>query len=625
MTAPIPYRQVVKCLECYELVRSRSTEEQVSCKCQNISVCGTSVASRDGEGTYKAYSEAEWLHYVERAKRAHMNLDSIVNNSGASESIFENLSPYAALSLAHSTQTTPSEREKLRLQYRDKAKKNFWFFLRFCCGFEKVESQLHRQLASVYQQRVRDKYRLWMLPRGHLKTSCITTGGTLWSHVNDDIKTLIASAKSDLSRQILLGMMNIVETNDIFRWLFPEYLPEACPKQLKRTFRWGSERLDFACSRWAGTREGNIQYFSSYKGKTGFHAHRIVIDDAVDEDAITNQEMRDKHEHWLRTCYPLRENPNESIIEVVGTPWHFDDTHMRLVKAEEGRRKAQQENNEAVTPTWKLFRLPCWQERDGILNPIWPEEYSLEALQGIRSQIGSYYFSSQYLLNPLSEEDAVFFANQIHPISEWSIPTNVVNFMAIDLADSETTKGDFTVITVASFDEHGRMYVREIRHGKFSIGQLLEDIWRLCQRWTPVRVGVETTGFQKTILRGYQHAAAQSKWNIPWAEMKRGTTAKPKRIRGLQPRVERGDFFYQEGIANHDRMIDEMVHFPSWAHDDILDTLADLEALYYRAPTIISEPKAPPGSIDALFGKLEDTEQYWLECPDDSYATRPLR
>ena len=52
-------------------------------------------------------------------------------------------------------------------------------------------------------------------------------------------------------------------------------------------------------------------------------------------------------------------------------------------------------------------------------------------------------------------------------------------------------------------------------------------------------------------------------------------------------------------------MTEEMTTYPRSAHDDILDTLADLEALFYKAPEQV-EDNEPKDTYDAFYGKLED-------------------
>ena len=115
--------------------------------------------------------------------------------------------------------------------------------------------------------------------------------------------------------------------------------------------------------------------------------------------------------------------------------------------------------------------------------------------------------------------------------------------------------------------------------------------------------GMEVVG----ILRGYKAQANKNGWFIPWVEINRGKTSKFTRTIGLQPRVERGDFYIEENIPNLEWAIEEMITFPKGVHDDILDTFVDLENIYYAASdSHVIQESVDPNTFDGYFGKLEN-------------------
>ena len=48
-----------------------------------------------------------------------------------------------------------------------------------------------------------------------------------------------------------------------------------------------------------------------------------------------------------------------------------------------------------------------------------------------------------------------------------------------------------------------------------------------------------------------------------------------------------------------------MTTYPRSTHDDILDTLADLEALFFNAPEALTEVE-PEDTFDAVYGSIEE-------------------
>lgn len=516
----------------------------------------------------------------------------------------------AALIKDHLNGRDSAERlEALRIQLRNKCKEDLWFFAYHCCDYKDIETKLHLDMCKRWMRRVNRLFTLWLIPRSHLKTSLWTEAGTLWEIVKDPkIRILIVNAKLTNARGMLANIRNIVETNEVFRWLFPEFCFDLAPRRLRDRCRWTETRIDFPNSVRAGQRVGNIECMSVGASLVSKHYELIIFDDPVNDENTTTKEYRDKIYDWYKNALQLRVDLR-SRVRLIGTRWHFDDLYGRLIKGERAHRKNQEDRNERIVPKFLIYRREVIE--GGV--PIWPERFTLESLDDLKNNpvtgIGSYFFSCQYLNNPVPEEDAHFKISQIKPINDIFIPTNVNNFVAIDLADEETTRGDYCAISVGSFDEKGNMYVREVQRGHFSILDMVNKLQLICNRWDPIRVGIETTVFQKAVYKFYKKEATEKGFNIPWAEMQRGKASKFKRTLGLQPRVERGDFYYEENMENAEWMIEEMTTFPLGTHDDILDTLVDLEALFFAAPKYIEEVEDGPPTYDSTYGSLFDEDE----------------
>lgn len=501
------------------------------------------------------------------------------------------------------------KREALRMSLRHQVKQDLWLFARWCCGYADIDTSLHRGMCDRWQKRMNARFSLWLIPRSHLKTSLWTIAGTLWELVrNADLRVLIVNAKWDIAAAILAEIQSIVQTNEIFRFLFPEYCWDLAPKYKSARCVIRQERLDFPCSVNAGRKIGSIEIMSVGAKLVSQHYDLLIYDDPVNDENTTTRDFRDKIDTWYKNSLQLRVDLN-SRVRVIGTRWHFDDLYARIIRKEEIRRKEHQDAGKRIKPQYLIYRRQVIENG----SPIWPERFKTEDLDDLRREIGTYIYSCQYLNDPLPEEDAYFKRKNIQLIEEFEVPSEIVNFMAVDLADEETTKGDFTVLTIASFDIDGNMYVREIIRDKLSILDVVEKIWFLCRKWNPQRVGIETTAFQKAVVKFYKRRATAEGWQIPWQELERSRASKFKRTLSFQPRVERGDFYYVADIPNCEWMIEEMTTFPLGAHDDILDTLVDIENMSYSAPKILEETKTP-GTYDAVYGPLfEDVEEIELE------------
>lgn len=507
--------------------------------------------------------------------------------------------------------------ESIRLVLRERCKSDFWFFQCRVYGNSDTVTPLHMDMCARWQKRINVSYSLWLLPRSHLKTSIFTEAGILWELIVDpNLRFLIGNAKLDNAVDILANIGSCVKNNDIFRWLFPEYCPDLAPKDVRDRCKWLTHRLDFPCSKYAGKREGNIEVISVGASLVSKHYDRIQLDDPVNDENTTTKEYRDKVDRWYKNLLQLRHS-TDSKVRQIGTRWHFDDAYSRRIKEETARRKKQKEQGLKVVPRYWIYHRQVVEKVEvggetivGYENvqPIWPERFTKENIEEIREENGSYIFSCQYMNNPLPEEDAVFKHSDINFIDELDIPQGVVNFISCDLAVEDTEKGDWWVLTVASFDHLGRMYIREVIRDKLLTSSFLNHAAALTRKWNPMKVSVETTAFQKTLLKVYKEWCVKEGINIPWVEMERGKSSKFKRILSLQPRVERGDFYIEENIKNQEWIIDEMTTYPRSTNDDIMDTLADLESLFYGAPET-RKAVVQKDTFDGVYGSLEDDDE----------------
>ena len=336
---------------------------------------------------------------------------------------------------------------------------------------------------------------------------------------------------------------------------------------------------------------------------------------------------RNKVERWYRNSLQLRHSPHVSRIRIIGTRWHFNDLYSRIITREKKFRASLLQRKKKIKPRYWLYircvveKAPPGKGRDiarkqNVL-PIWPQRFNDETIEDLLVENGSYIFSCQYMNNPLPDEDTIFKHDQIKRISFFEIPEVTTNFLAIDLAVDEKEESDYSAIVVASFDSESKMYVREIVRTKMLPKKALDVIHHLVEKWNVRKVAIETHAFQKTVLSYYKEYAAREGWNIPWVEMQRARTSKVRRFLAFQPRVERGDFYVEEGIAHFDDLVEEMTtfsfdHLPSY--DDILDCLADIEQIYYSATkeeVVPIDVATYEGFYDKLYGSIYEPEYEW--------------
>ena len=123
------------------------------------------------------------------------------------------------------------------------------------------------------------------------------------------------------------------------------------------------------------------------------------------------------------------------------TRWHPDDLAGKLI-SERG---------------WKYLKLPAI---DGTGAALWPDQYPLDRLQSIRTQVGEYTWSSLYQGEPRGRGGAVF-----RDCTTYKTPFSAAGMkisVGVDLAYSAKTHADYSVaVTLA---EHlGVFYVLDVQ------------------------------------------------------------------------------------------------------------------------------------------------------------------
>lgn len=508
--------------------------------------------------------------------------------------------------------------EQTRQALRKRCKDNPLFFIVKVLKYVDASSPLHQDMIRRWVKRRSRRYTLWLIPRSHLKTSVWTVGMNMWEVINDpSLRFLIINAVYTKALEILAEIKSHFDTNEVLRWLFPEFCPDLITDRRRaKLCNWTSERLDFPCGTRVGKKEGNFECLGVEMSLVSKHYDVMVFDDAVNDKNTATTEYLEKVWSWFRNSLQLRHDPNQSRIILIGTRWHFDDIYGRVIEQEHRRRLLGQ------APRWLVYRRKVIEKNpDGIEVPIWPERFTLETIKELEEENGSYIFAHQYLNEPISADDALFKRDKIQFVDEFEVPLDVYTYAAVDLVEEGEYGSDSAVITVMSFDNLGNYYVRQIMRGRIMPFDVIEIIRTLTQVWDIQAVAIEDHGFQRSIVKFYRHYAEQQGFSIPWRPVKIGTQSKFRRILALQPVVETDRFHIVEGIQNAEILVGELTqvtlsHMPT--HDDVIDTVALLHAIHQNAPVIATETKPPPNSLDALFPLDEDIRDLTL---DDSEST----
>ncbi len=434
---------------------------------------------------------------------------------------------------------------------------------------------------------------LLLVSRGTLKTTIHSIAHSIqWILNYPDVRILIATSTDEKAQMIVREMKSHFQFNPRFRFLYPEYCPDA-----KKVSDWGSSTEFTVPNRVRRPKEPTVMTAAVGKALASTHHDIIKTSDVETENNVNTQgQIRSLHE-FFGYLDPLREKfeskdgkPNPGWLDLEGTIYDFSGPHNTTMdKIRSGEWS-----------WWKLTHQSCWIDRPKRL-PLWPERLPREQLERIEQQIGPVLFASQYELNPVASDSGLATLEQIrffpaHLIAELTPRYRI--HTTVDLAGMDPqTEGDSTVFSTAGFDNDGRCDVLSIVKGRFTLDRVI-DLFFAVDKVYPSNLSfkVQKDHFSRTIWPMLQREQAKrGKWlNIILTPVST-RVSKQQHIRGLQAWFLQGIIRFADNISCRNDLVLEILRFPKYEHDDILDTLADQMHNRDGEPSVDVYPDSPKG------------------------------
>lgn len=425
---------------------------------------------------------------------------------------------------------------------------------------------------------------LILFPRGHLKSTVATVAHSVqWILNYPNVRILITTATEDLARDFLLGIKSAFTGNETMKALFPEYCSEG---------ELGSgERFTIKCRNDSrkeygqGGKEPTVRTSTVGSAITGYHGDVQKSDDLVEkQNSSTPRGIGDVIYHFgnmgpLLETYSTPEGPRVGWVDLIGTPWDFSDLYQTIQDAEDKLG--------ADRKTWNVVKrsaAPNWPE-----GPfLWPERVDYKALKAIEDDPtkGPSHLSAQYLMNPIvSGQGLIEDVNQIvftpRKLLDEIVP-RLSLYAALDLSgmdpDARGNDNDYTCLTVGGFNRDGRIYVPYILHGRPTVDETIEWIFKVFEKYPLIiKLKMEKEAHLRVLLPFLKKEMARRGKYLPIDPQPRNNQqSKKDKIRGLRSWFVSGDIRFADDLPCRTHLITEIKGFPKYKHDDILDTLCDI-------------------------------------------------
>lgn len=300
---------------------------------------------------------------------------------------------------------------------------------------------------------------------------------------------------------------------------------------------------------------------------TGSGGNLIVIDDPIRSAADADSEVvRDALWEWYQGTMRTRLEPGGSIV-ITATRWHDDDLTGRLI-AEQATGGEQ----------WRVVHMPAIDDAG---NALWPERWPLDALNKIRSAVGSRVWSAQYQGDPIPSEGGMFKRSWWQTYTELPELTKVE--LTMDSAFKEGVENDYSVIACWGNDGLGNSYLIRVWRERVAFPELLK-MAHGAHEWArnefpglriPLVIEDKASGQSaiQTLKRPLPQMSGQPLPALPIIIFPiPGNQSKVARAEGVTPIVEGGRAFVPKHAPWIDDWLKEHERFPLGAHDDQVDT-----------------------------------------------------
>ena len=412
----------------------------------------------------------------------------------------------------------------------------------------------HRELCNFVQDRM-DRKKLILIPRSHLKSKLITIGYATFKIVeNPKIRILIYSATWQMAVDLHMSIQKNLQSNETIHTIWGDLSQNAR--------EWSQDKTRLESN---DKREATITAAGIDNNLVGGHYDLIIMDDVVNRDNIGTQEQINKVLKKFRDSLDLLE-PHGQLI-VIGTRWHDADLYGWI-----------QEKDNDIISDFDVLTKRAYEgdliQGEGFV-PLWSGKFDLDGFRRLLRAEGWSHFSSQYLNDPVPEENATFKRDYFRYYDSSEMKGRLMNkFLLIDPAISLKKEADYSAFVVVGHDENNFIYILDVIRIKALPSGVVDTIFALRDRWNLVDVGIEEIAFQKALAYAIREDVRFKSRPFHITTLKPNERTKDQRIKGLQPLYENFRILHNKLIPNNIYLEDELVRFPNGKHDDIIDALA---------------------------------------------------
>ena len=389
--------------------------------------------------------------------------------------------------------------------------------------------------------------------RGGAKSTILEEAMTLLSSLKIIHYGIIVGASEIEAASRLASVKHEFETNEKLEDVFGDLVGEP----------WGHARAQLKNSVLLQAK-GRGQTFRGVK-HLAERPDFLFLDDFEDDESMGKDgEGGDNNLTWLTKVAIPAMNPKRRFIRMAATPIHPNAACVQLSK----------------DPTWRVHKIPVYHYKDDKLVSTWDSRFPLAKMLKEKEdfeRLGKARdFAQEYLCEAEHSETKAFDVTtiQVHSLGHTYEPTVLI----VDPARSTKASSSLTGYVVATCTS-SRITVWEAFGGTHRPSDIIEEIFRLSERYNPTFIGVERDGLEEFIFQPLRSAMVERGVFLPVAPIK-APKNKLEFIRSLQPFISSGDLV---SAKYHPQLATQLQNFPS-GKIDVLNALAYVPRMYPGEP-----------------------------------------
>lgn len=463
------------------------------------------------------------------------------------------------------TESTRALTDDQRKHLAERGKADLFFLCKGILGYSDINVRTHGPVIAFAQLEKRNR-RMFLMPRSTFKSTIITIGTAIQDAIKnpDDARLLIVNEIHDNSVAFLSEIKGHFESNELFRALYADILPE-------RTQGTGSDWSQTRASLKRALRYKDPTWDTNGVGgaTTSRHYRRIIADDLIGEAALISPAKMEATIKWTGSLESLLVTPNDRI-DFVGTRWMLNDLYGQVIK-KYGSEIA-------------VFRRGALEDGESIFPENIPKEFltRLQETEPLRyySQYGNdpqsgglAEFPKQNLQHfTFGIDQRVHFTDIKGQPKYWPLDWLDITIL-VDPNGGLKTSTDNAAIDVAGVSPDGEVFTLFVKGYKPDPTQFVNDIWDIAVRWNPRMIGIEQAGQQNT-LHYFERMMKEKRRTFRVQPLLHQKRNKIQRITtAVQPMLATRKLYT---LASQTVLNGQIKNHPDNEHDDELDALSYL-------------------------------------------------